>query len=671
MVGRSTLAVVALLMFMGSMTVLPAVVASPDEFALPSSPYNSLTQIVAGKDGKLWFTEAGVSKIGSVATDGTLSEKLVSNPTYGICVARDGSIWFTEPAGKIGRITFSGVVTEWSISSGQTPASPRGIVDGLDGLFYYCDYARSEIGRIDSAGNFKAPFPANSTNDGPVNIVLASNDYFYFTAEKANAIGICSRQGSISNLSVLTRSSGVIGITSNIDGNIYFTEPLVNRYGKLDTRSLTLTEYLGPDTNARLEMICSSPDGRVYLTDNISTSDGRLIEASGGSYTLYPTNGHASQGLTAGPDKNIWFVENNAGFASYVRRLPLPQTETTIIADTTAVPPGYSVTLTFKVTPIAPLTGIPQGSIDIYDGATLLGNAILDAQGTTKFVLSTPTTGLHNIFGKYDGATSAPSVSKALVVAVAQPQAFPAIGIPFSGRDTIYFPINPVTAAGKDRLLRMLSDHTRHEVRAFAWDGSTQAYVELPANLPTNGLREDSGVFIAARVPVSFDASGTPDAAPHDITLFPGWNFIGIPALIDGTTSVTSHPMTEFTIFDVTGIPLSGAIRSAAIGAGAYRWNGSAYDVVTQLETGTGYWIRNSTSPAQNLVMTRVNTLTGGVAILSISETASGNFRGEPPPPPGASPPKPHHCGSGGAAIVLGLTGLAAMRRRRSARGVP
>ena len=132
--------------------------------------------ITAGPDGNLWFTEFGVGKIGRITTAGTVTEFPAAGNPQLITVGSDGNLWFTEQtvykigrmttagrlhrlpdsdAGgahrhrrrtgreplvlrsqrrKIGRITTAGVVTEFPIPSGGTPAH---IAAGPDGNLWF------------------------------------------------------------------------------------------------------------------------------------------------------------------------------------------------------------------------------------------------------------------------------------------------------------------------------------------------------------------------------------------------------------------------------------------------------------------------------------------------------------------------------------------------------
>ena len=78
-------------------------------------------------DGKLWFTEPGVYKIGSISIDGVVTEYSATPAVVPqqIVAGPDGALWFTDASGGIGRITTQGVVTEYLL--GNRNSLPFGI----------------------------------------------------------------------------------------------------------------------------------------------------------------------------------------------------------------------------------------------------------------------------------------------------------------------------------------------------------------------------------------------------------------------------------------------------------------------------------------------------------------------------------------------------------------
>ncbi len=131
------------------------------EFALPD-PNSRPEGIVTGPDGNLWFTLHDTNQIGKMSPSGVLlavySGMTGAGPTN-IIVGPDGALWFPQefspgpdpenllPGDKIGRITTSGVITEYTT---PTPESRPVIVTvGADGNIWFTEVFASAVGRIE------------------------------------------------------------------------------------------------------------------------------------------------------------------------------------------------------------------------------------------------------------------------------------------------------------------------------------------------------------------------------------------------------------------------------------------------------------------------------------------------------------------------------------------
>src|ERR1700752_335145 len=106
--------------------------------------------VTAGPDGALWFTYfSNLGKgIGRMSTDGTVTDIFpgtTRGDPYQITSGPDGNLWFTEQTGnRIGRITPTGVITEFVASGFDIAAGP-------DGNLWYA--AGTAIGRITPVGD--------------------------------------------------------------------------------------------------------------------------------------------------------------------------------------------------------------------------------------------------------------------------------------------------------------------------------------------------------------------------------------------------------------------------------------------------------------------------------------------------------------------------------------
>jgi len=159
------------------------------EFAVPAIPPPAgsapgtastpatMQSITTGPDGALWFT--GVpGEVGRITTAGVVTEFAVpaipppagSAPgTAGtqatlqsITTGPDGALWFTGVPGEVGRITTSGVVTEFAVpaipppagsspGTASTPATLQAITTGPDGALWFTGVP-GDVGRITTSG---------------------------------------------------------------------------------------------------------------------------------------------------------------------------------------------------------------------------------------------------------------------------------------------------------------------------------------------------------------------------------------------------------------------------------------------------------------------------------------------------------------------------------------
>ena len=140
----------------------------------------------------------------------------------------DGALWFTETAaGKIGRITTAGVITEYS--AGSPGAASR---------------RTSPTGRTATSGSPRTPTRAPSAASRPT------------ATSPSSATG-------------LTMNSDPLGIAAGPDGNLWFTESKApGRIGRITTDG-DITEYsTGLPAIDRPVAIAAGPDGNMWFTGN-------------------------------------------------------------------------------------------------------------------------------------------------------------------------------------------------------------------------------------------------------------------------------------------------------------------------------------------------------------------------------------------------------------------
>lgn len=123
-------------------------------YTTPTS--NSMPQeITVGPDGRIWFSELHVSKIGALdPATGTISEYSVPNDAHpnGI-VAACGYIWFAETSNnQIGMMSTDGTLVAEYLVPGSGPIAPKLLAVGPDGNIWFSNTNANSIGKIITSG---------------------------------------------------------------------------------------------------------------------------------------------------------------------------------------------------------------------------------------------------------------------------------------------------------------------------------------------------------------------------------------------------------------------------------------------------------------------------------------------------------------------------------------
>ena len=166
------------------------------EYSTGISGGSNPTGITSGPDGSLWFTErTGAGRIGRITTGGVVTEfpgapAMTAGQPTAITTGPDGNLWFTESAnpGAIGKMSTTGVLTEFTGGALTHDGAPTDIVAGDDGNLYFTEnHAPGELGRITPAGVI-TEFTTNLTNP-PLGITVGGDGNVWFTEATGNQVG--------------------------------------------------------------------------------------------------------------------------------------------------------------------------------------------------------------------------------------------------------------------------------------------------------------------------------------------------------------------------------------------------------------------------------------------------------------------------------------------------
>ncbi len=257
----------------------------------------------------------------------TITPALWTSPSQAVTLTYDGSssvastvhITFANPNAPTlpyavvpispsGSFTFS----EFSIPTSSSEA--EGIVsDPADNALWFVEQTGNNVGRV-SIGGTITEYPIPTVNSAPTSMALGSDGNLWFTEENsfANKIGTINP-----TTHVITEYSAGISpfvfpyqITSNPDGNLYFTEYDGNKIARITTAGV-VTEFTIPTANTFPGYIVSAPDGALWFTQSGTNQIGRMTTS--GSFTEYtiPTASSNPSGISVGPDGALWFLEES------------------------------------------------------------------------------------------------------------------------------------------------------------------------------------------------------------------------------------------------------------------------------------------------------------------------------------------------------------------------
>ncbi len=281
------------------------------EFAL-SAQTDWPTDIAAGADGAMWFTESDDGKIGRITLGGSIAEYTVpssgSSP-YGIAAGPDGALWFTDQGtNSIGRISLGGTVREYGLPNAGS--APDYITAGPDGALWFTEGNARRIGRITPAGAIKEyPVPSDDARG----IAAGPDRALWFTEYWAGKIGRITTGGTVTEYAIPTSSTEPSGIAAGPDGALWFAEynSTANKIGRVTTAG-SFREFALPTAQSGPYAIGAGADGALWFTELGANQIGRITTAGTVSEYAIPTAGGPA-GLAAGPDGALWFTEVFAG----------------------------------------------------------------------------------------------------------------------------------------------------------------------------------------------------------------------------------------------------------------------------------------------------------------------------------------------------------------------
>ncbi len=296
----------------------------------------TLLGITAAPDGKVWFADASNKALGAVTlSSGATNEIAVDRDTpVGVTAAPDGRLYYSEAGFPGIALSFVGLMNPANGNHGETwygggnNSMPRYLATGPDGNVWVTEprdpsvtTGDDKIGLLDLSGN---PDAATPTGPSIRNEIGGSGNPFSGDNQEFEAItagpGVSS--GTPTPMLWATEFNG---------GKILRLQPIsVGAGGPNGTDGAIADEYILPTGGAGPEGITPGPDGNIWFTEFSASQVGRLVPPTSslqGSPLPVPIDefplpaGSNPVGIAAGPDGNLWVALSGPGANGSVIRM--------------------------------------------------------------------------------------------------------------------------------------------------------------------------------------------------------------------------------------------------------------------------------------------------------------------------------------------------------------
>src|ERR1700730_2360158 len=295
--------------------------------------------------------------VGAQQSDPAITGFKLDNPFTVVGALRpgpDGALWFTwlqdtAPLRTgVGRVTTSGVVTQWSVPSVWNRPALQGLASG-DGSIWTADAhdGKGFIGQWTVGGVLVQEFPLSGSAAG---LTWGPDGALWFTGAVIRQpvttgnsyIGRLAMDGTITTYPMPDPSNLAVDITLGSDGAFWFVEEPGANVGRVTTTGV-FTEYPIPNDPGNLltqyanQMITVGFYGAVWLTTKLLPSVTRVSPT--GDISSVPGPGDYIESVTTGSDANLWFTVNSSAGTHSIDRMTLAG-QMLIYALPDSFPPG-------------------------------------------------------------------------------------------------------------------------------------------------------------------------------------------------------------------------------------------------------------------------------------------------------------------------------------------
>jgi virginiamycin B lyase len=295
------------------------------EYTLPGGASPNIVKV----DGSaVWFTDGGNAAIGRLDPDtGAVVEYPVpsGSPPNFLQIAPDGSKWFSEPTG-VGRLSPSGVVTEWQVTLEKDDSHIEQISVGPGGDVWFTELNYDGAGpdgtnlvrRLHPATNVVTAYPVPTFGGTPAGVVAAPSGDVWVSEYWAGTLALLDPDRAPSTSSVVApNASSSSPRASGRTHPSFFPAPPASTAVTASFHHVTPVaspgwlEYPIPTPGANAEDMRLDDRGDLFFEEDGGML-GVLVPASGG-VTEYPipsaNSGYYNIAIAGG---DVWFAEAGA-----------------------------------------------------------------------------------------------------------------------------------------------------------------------------------------------------------------------------------------------------------------------------------------------------------------------------------------------------------------------
>ena len=288
------------------------------EYPIPTANAGPFA-IVQGPDGNMWFTESntGTNKVAKITPTGVITEfPLGTNNAFpgNIVSGSDGNLWYADEAAHIGRVTTAGTVTLFPATD------PSSIAAGPDGNLWVPEFNGMKVDVYSTAGALLHSY-ASGTNPANLQLELITagpdGNMWFDTFSGDNVVKMITGTGATTAFVYSPTIQNVMrGITNGPDGNVWACASDSNLIARIAPTGGALTTFAIPSANAQPYGIANGLDGNLYFTEpgvNRTTNKiGRITPAGTITEFSIPTALSGPVLIAAGPSSTIWFTEGSS-----------------------------------------------------------------------------------------------------------------------------------------------------------------------------------------------------------------------------------------------------------------------------------------------------------------------------------------------------------------------